>query len=191
MTDVKPKSARRARRGPVAQYFADLRDGIVTTYAGMRLTLGYFFGKTFTMRYPEVRPEIPAGHRGIHAYVEPKCTVCFRCQNACPVSCIKIETLGRGKDVLLTGYEVDYSKCLFCNLCAEVCPTNCVWLTEKYNLACGTRGECTLQFARPKTDEEIEAHKALLAQREAERKAKQAQKEAERLAKLQQEQQQS
>ena len=173
------------KRHPVTQYFADIWAGIVTTYVGMGVTLTYLFRKPVTMRYPETQPVIPPGHRGLHDYVEPKCILCFRCQNVCPVGCIRIETLGRGKDALLTGYSVDYSKCLYCNMCAEICPTNCVWLTERYNLACGSRQDCVLQFARPKTEAEITEHKALLAQREAERKARQAQKEAERKAQQQ------
>jgi len=160
-------------RNPFVQYFADIWAGVATTYLGMRLTLGYFFGRKFTMLYPEERPVIPPGHRGLHAYDESKCILCQLCVAACPVGCITLEAVGKGKDGMATRYDVDYSACLFCNMCAEACPTKCVWLSEKYDLACGSRGECVLRLARPKTDSEIAAHKDLLARKEAEKKAKQ------------------
>lgn len=186
----KPAVPRR-KRHPVAQYFADIWSGIATTYVGMRLTLSYLFSPPFTMRYPEVRPVIPPGHRGLHGYDETKCTVCRLCAMNCPVDCITIEAIGRAKDAFVTRYDVDYSKCLFCNLCAEACPTSCVWLTEKYDLACGSRGACVIHLARPKTDQQVAERKALQAQKDAERKAAQAQREAEAKAKAQQEHKES
>ena len=170
--------ARRAR-GPVGQYFSDLWAGIVTTYVGMKLTLGYMVSKPFTMQYPEVKPVIPPTHRGLHAIKDEDCTLCQMCVRTCPVDCISLEGLGRARDSLLLTYKVDYSKCLFCNLCAEACPTSCVRLTEKFNLASGARKDCILEIARPKSDDEIAAFNEKLAQKEAEKKAKQAQKESE------------
>ncbi len=161
-------------RGPMAGYFSDLWAGIKTTYLGMRLTISYFFTTPITMKYPEEKPVIPPGHRGLHGFDEDKCTLCQMCVKNCPVECIEIEGLGRARDTFLLKYDVDYSKCLFCNICAEVCPTSCVYLTEKYNLASATRGECVLHLARPKTEAEIEEFKEKQAQKEAERKAKQA-----------------
>lgn len=177
--------AARRSRSPVAQYFFDIWAGIATTYLGMRVTLTYFFRKPVTMRYPEVRPVIPPSHRGLHAIEEPKCTLCHLCARNCPVNCIEVEGLGRGKDTLVLRYAVDYSKCLFCNICAEVCPMACVRLTEEYNLACGSREGCVRQLVRPRSEEEIQRFKDMLAQKEAERKARAAQKEAERKAKEQ------
>ncbi|MDQ1257314.1 MAG: NADH-quinone oxidoreductase subunit [Candidatus Hydrogenedentes bacterium] len=159
-------------RSPLARYFADIWAGIATTALGMKLTIAYFFSPTFTMRYPEVRPIIPPGHRGAHRYTESLCTCCRLCIRVCPVECIEIEALGRGRDVMPLGFSVDYTKCLFCNLCAEACPTNAIELGPRYNLADGSREGCVLHFARPKTETEIEQFKAVLAQKEAERKAK-------------------
>lgn len=158
-------------RKPLPLYFADLWAGIATTYLGMQLTLRYFFSPKITMMYPEERPVIPKSHRGLHAYDEAKCILCQLCVQTCPVSCITIESEGRGKDGLVKRYEVDYSRCLFCNLCAEVCPTKCVWLTEYYSLPRATRAECVLQFARPKSEADIAAWREAAARREAEKKA--------------------
>jgi NADH-quinone oxidoreductase subunit I len=186
-TAAAAQAKRVPRRNPLGRYFADIWAGIATTYLGMRVTITYFFREPVTLRYPEVRPAIPPGHRGLHALDESKCTLCHLCENNCPVHCITVEGLGRARETLVTRYDVDYSKCLFCNICAEVCPTQCVSLTERYNLAAGSREACQFHFARPKSDEEVAGFKALLAQREAERKARMAQKEAERKAKEQQE----
>lgn len=165
-------------RHPFLQYFADIWAGVSTTWIGMRLTFGYMFKPTVTLRYPEVKPRIPESHRGLHAYEEAKCIACRMCERACPVECITIEMVGRGKDALITRYDVDYSRCLFCNLCAEVCPTDCVWLSKRYSLACGERSQCILRLATRKSDEAIAQYTMRMAEKEAERKAQQAQKEA-------------
>ncbi|HOE95475.1 MAG TPA: NADH-quinone oxidoreductase subunit I [Candidatus Sumerlaeota bacterium] len=155
-------------------YFRNLWAGIVTTWVGMRLTLRYLIKPSVTLRYPEERPVIPAGYRGIHGYGEEKCSVCKSCAAACPVDCITIEQLGRGKDAMVMRFEVDYSRCLFCDLCTIPCPTQCIWLSERYDLAGYTREECRIDFARPKSPEEIAAHEKLLRKKEEEKKAKAA-----------------
>jgi NADH-quinone oxidoreductase subunit I len=185
--EVRTDAPRIPKRGPVSQYFAEIWAGVSTTYLGMKLTIGYFFSKPVTMLYPEVRPEIPESHRGLHAFDEPKCTLCKLCKNNCPVNCIEIEGLGRAKDTLVTRYDVDYTRCLFCNICVETCPMHCIRLTEKYNLAAGSRDGCKLRLARPKSDADIAEFKALLERKEAEKKAKAAQKEAEKKLREQQE----
>jgi len=160
-------------KNPLRQYFANIWSGIATTYIGMRLTIRYFFSKPVTMRYPEVRPEIPKGHRGLHKLSEEHCMVCKACSAACPVECIIIESIGKGKDSMLTRFDIDYSRCLFCELCTVPCPNACITMTEAYDLASASREACILPLARPKSEAEIAAHKAMLAQKEAEKKAKQ------------------
>lgn len=180
MSGTNGQSKTRGERSPVARYFADIWAGISTTVLGMKLTISYFFSPTFTMRYPEVRPVIPPGHRGVHQYDESLCTCCRLCAKVCPVDCIEIETLGRGRDAIALSFDVDYGKCLFCDLCVEACPANGLKLGPRYNLADGSREGCVLHFARPKTEAEIEELKVKIAQKEAERKAK---KEAQEKAK--------
>ncbi len=171
------KAKPKPRYTPVVQYFADIWDGISTTCVGMRLTLGYLFSKNVTLRYPEARPVMPATSRGFHTYEEGKCSLCQRCVTSCPVDCITFEAVGRGKDRLLTQFSIDYSRCIFCNLCAEVCPEGGLVLTEAYDMARGTRAECQLEFARPKTQAEIDEVNERVAKKAAEKAAKAAEKE--------------
>jgi NADH-quinone oxidoreductase subunit I len=160
------------KRNPLSQYFADVWAGVVTTWLGMKLTLRYCVGKPVTMLYPEERPVVPRGYRGIHVFDEHKCSVCRGCAAACPVDCITIEALGRGKDVFLTRFDIDYSKCLFCDLCTPPCPTEAILMGREFDLAGYTRDDMIVKFARPKTPAEIARHEAYLAQKEAEKKAK-------------------
>ena len=159
-------------KSPFVEYFANVWAGILTTYVGMRLTMRYFFRKSVTMEYPEVRPVIPAGHRGLHGFDESKCFICRGCEKACPVDCFSIEAIGRGKDVLITRFDIDYSRCLFCDLCTIPCPNVAIWMSERFDLAGYSRENCTVHFTRPKSAEEIAAHQAMLAKKEAEKKAK-------------------
>lgn len=160
------------KRNSFVRYFADLWSGIATTIVGMNLTFWYLFRKPITMRYPEVRPVVPEGYRGIHGLDESKCHVCGGCAKACPVDCITIESIGKGKDQLMTRFDIDYGKCLFCELCTAPCPTNAIHMTKDFDFAGRTREGCVIHLARPKTGEEIAAHHAMLAAKEAEKKAK-------------------
>lgn len=156
------------------RYFQDLWQAVVTTWKGLTLTGSYIFKPKATLRYPEERPQLPPTHRGIHEYDEEKCTLCMACANVCPVQCILIEALGKGKDGMKLRYDIDYSKCLFCNLCCEVCKPECIHMGKDYDLAAATRDGCVLHFARSKNSREIEAQKELLARKEADKQAKAA-----------------
>ncbi|MCE5229366.1 NADH-quinone oxidoreductase subunit I [bacterium] len=165
------------QRNPFAQYWANVWAGIATTFIGMKLTLGYFFDyvlfrKTFTMRYPEERPVVPEGYRGRHKLDEKSCIVCQQCAKACPVDAIVIEAVGRGKDAMLTRFTVDYGKCLFCSLCTEACSQSSITMTKEYDLAEYSRQAEVRSLIKLKTPEQIKAHEAMLAQKEAEKKAK-------------------
>jgi formate hydrogenlyase subunit 6/NADH:ubiquinone oxidoreductase subunit I len=159
-------------RRPFRDYLRNIWSGITSTFVGMRLTIGYFFRKPVTLRYPEQRPDIPDGHRGLHEYDEANCAFCQACSKACPVQCIHVEAIGRGKDSMITRYDIDYSRCLFCDLCTEFCPTHCILMGKQYDLAGTSREACVVHFARPKSEGEIKAHEVMLARKDAERKAK-------------------
>ncbi|MCC6932638.1 MAG: 4Fe-4S binding protein [Deltaproteobacteria bacterium] len=156
------------------KYCSDFVAGIVSTLKGMCLTMVYFFKSKSTMEYPEVRPVIAENHRGIHQYIEEQCLVCMQCVRVCPVDCIAITAIGRGKDRLITQFDVDYSKCLFCNLCCEACGPDCLSLGREFDFAQNSREQCVFKLASPKTSEQIEQFKKEYALRQAELEAKKA-----------------
>ena len=71
--------------------------------SGMRLTLTRFFQPKVTVRYPEVKADIPPRNRGRLELVTDergtlKCETCFQCAQACPIECIDmggVDTKGR------------------------------------------------------------------------------------------------
>lgn len=160
--------------GPFVQYWANLWQGITTVVSGMRVTLRYIFTPKVTNEYPEVLPTIPAGARGMHELIESDCVVCMSCAKICPVDCIRIESLGRGKNQLLTRFSIDYSRCLFCELCSDSCSSAAIRLGPNYDMAGYSRSSVVLELSRPKSQEEIDAFKAELARIEEEKKRKAA-----------------
>jgi len=70
---------------------------------GMSLTLRRFFQPKATIRYPEVRADVPPKFRGrlqllYDEYGTLKCETCFQCAQACPIECIDMggmDTKGR------------------------------------------------------------------------------------------------
>lgn len=70
---------------------------------GMALTLRRFFEPKATVRYPEVKADIPPKFRGrlqllYDEYGTLKCETCFQCAQACPIECIDMggmDTKGR------------------------------------------------------------------------------------------------
>jgi ferredoxin len=70
---------------------------------GMSLTLRRFFEPKATIRYPEVKADVPPKFRGrlqllYDEYGTLKCETCFQCAQACPIECIDMggmDTKGR------------------------------------------------------------------------------------------------
>jgi ferredoxin len=70
---------------------------------GMSLTLRRFFEPKATIKYPEVRIDVPPKFRGrlqllYDEYGAIKCETCFQCAQACPIECIDMggmDTKGR------------------------------------------------------------------------------------------------
>ena len=130
------------------KYFKQLYLGILTNLKGLFLTIKYFFKKKVTLSYPEIKEDIPLSFRGIHKYNKNKCIACLICKNNCPVSCIDIESEGKGKDLKIKGYKIDYSKCLFCSMCEENCPKKAIYLSNEYNLCVDKRCDLIVDFVK-------------------------------------------
>lgn len=131
----------------VGKYVRDIVMALYTVALGLGVTIKCFFSKPVTLQYPDERPEVPEGYRGVHWYEIEKCIACGLCVQICPITCITLDAEGKGKNAVIHQYDIDYTKCLLCHLCCEVCPTNCVHMGKEYDLASYTREECVIPFA--------------------------------------------
>jgi NADH-quinone oxidoreductase subunit I len=128
-------------------YFGNILEGIRTTAQGLKITASYFVRNVpkknrFVLHYPDETLEIDkVTHRGLHEYDVDRCISCELCAKACPVDCIYIESVGKGKTAIMTRFDIDYSKCLFCALCVDPCPVDCIHMGQQYDLAAFDRGE--------------------------------------------------
>jgi len=137
-------------------YFKNIWQSVKTLLIGMGITLKHMFkirkGKV-TLQYPKEKWPIPNRDIGFDLdkyniirsklYVDiDDCTGCLKCERACPVGCIKIETIkvpkgtdlgatsnGTTKRLLVTRHDIDMSECMYCNLCAYPCPEECIFMT--------------------------------------------------------------
>jgi len=115
--------------------------------AGMKVTLRHFFSKTVTLQYPEQRPTIPSGYRGVPTLVKDphgreKCVSCQLCEFVCPPKAIRIapgaiDATGPNAHVEKAPkeFEIDMLRCIYCGLCQEVCPEEAIWLQNLYSLS--------------------------------------------------------
>src|SRR3990167_3307828 len=81
------------RMNPVVEYFGNIYRGIKTALIGMRITFKHLFTRAVTIQYPTVKMKLPERARN-RLYVNmDDCIGCDQCSAACPVSCIRIETV--------------------------------------------------------------------------------------------------
>jgi len=105
---------------------------------GMAVTGRYFFGKKFTVQYPEERAPQSPRFRGLHAqrrYAngEERCIACKLCEVVCPALAITIEAEPREDGSRrTTRYDIDLTKCIFCGFCEEACPVDAIVETRIY-----------------------------------------------------------
>jgi NADH-quinone oxidoreductase subunit I len=150
-------------------YFSDIFRSIGTVTAGMRITFSHLFTKAVTVQYPYVKKTIPLRARN-RLYVNmDDCIGCDQCSMACPVDCIKIETLksaptddlgltskGTKKRLYVPRFEIDIAKCCYCGLCVPPCPTECIVMTDVYEFSEFNRNNLIYNFATM-TPAEIES----------------------------------
>ncbi len=140
----------------MGRYLKNIWQTIVTMLIGMGVTSGHLFRArrgNVTLQYPEERWPQPQRDIGfdhdrynvirskLHVDIDD-CIGCYQCERACPVACIKIETVKvpKGTDIgttsndtkkrmLVTRFDIDMSECCFCNLCTYPCPEDCIYMT--------------------------------------------------------------
>ena len=146
----------------MVKYFADIFNSTTAILSGMYLTMTHLFQAKkgiATLQYPEERwprPERTIGfdhgnynviRSRLHVDIDD-CIGCLKCERACPVDCIKIETEkspNRGEDLkeinhigitsnstkkalVVTRFDIDMSECCYCNLCTYPCPEECIYM---------------------------------------------------------------
>ena len=114
---------------------------------GMSVTGRYFFGRKFTVQYPEEKTPQSPRFRGLHAlrrYAngEERCIACKLCEAVCPALAITIESEQRDDGTRrTTRYDIDLFKCIYCGFCEEACPVDSIVETRVFEYHFENRGE--------------------------------------------------
>ena len=128
---------------------------------GLRTTLRHLVRRKETMEYPEQRPAIPPGYRGVPTLVRDpngreKCVSCQLCEFVCPPKAIRITPGAVPADQPERAhvekapqeFEIDMLRCIYCGLCQEVCPEEAIFLQNQYSMSGYTRAEMVHDKAR-------------------------------------------
>ena len=141
----------------MSEYVNNIIYGIRTFLTGMGLTFKHFKNKkdlVATLQYPNEKWPIPERNIGfneedynvirsrLHVDIDD-CIGCLQCERACPVDCIKIDTLKppKGSDydcgktshdtqkkMIVPRFTIDMSECMYCDLCVHPCPEECIYM---------------------------------------------------------------
>ncbi len=125
---------------------------------GLKITLTNLFRKKVTLQYPEERPVIPDGYRGIPTLVKDpngreKCVSCQLCEFVCPPKAIRItpgaipeENTERAHiEKAPQEFEINMLRCIYCGFCQEVCPEEAIFLQDTFSLSGYSREELVFQ----------------------------------------------
>jgi NADH-quinone oxidoreductase subunit I len=121
--------------------------------SGLKTTISHMFKPPVTLQYPEERPPIPKGYRGVPTLVKDpngreKCVSCQLCEFVCPPRAIRItpgeipegsehEHVEKGPEE----FEINMLRCIYCGLCQEVCPEEAIFLQDVFSLSGYSREE--------------------------------------------------
>lgn len=128
----------------VKDYFKGLF--LLELFKGLGVTGRYFFGRKFTIQYPEEKTPLSPRFRGLHALRrypngEERCIACKLCEATCPALAITIELEERADGTRrTTRYDIDLSKCIFCGFCEESCPVDSIVETSRFEYFADRRG---------------------------------------------------
>ncbi len=121
--------------------------------SGLKITLRHFFKPNITLEYPEQRPAIPPGYRGVPTLVmdpngREKCVSCQLCEFVCPPKAIRITPGALPEDGAVAhvekgprAFDIDMLRCIYCGLCEEVCPEEAIFLQNQYSMSGTSREE--------------------------------------------------
>ena len=120
---------------------------------GLKTTFRHLVAPNVTLEYPEQRPEIPGGYRGVPTLVRDpngreKCVSCQLSEFVCPPKAIRITPGEIASDSAQAhverapqAFDIDMLRCIYCGLCQEVCPEEAIWLQTQYSMTGYTREE--------------------------------------------------
>lgn len=120
---------------------------------GMKITLRNMFKPPVTLEYPDERPDIPQGYRGVPTLVKDpngreKCVSCQLCEFVCPPRAIRITPGEIDEDSehahvekAPEEFEINMLRCIYCGFCQEVCPEEAIFLQDIFSLSGTSREE--------------------------------------------------
>ena len=185
----------------MTRYLKNIWESLTTMLTGMGITWMHMVRirrNNVTLQYPEEkwpRPERNIGfdhgsynviRSRLHVDIDD-CIGCLKCERACPVDCIKIETEkasvrgddikeighvgvtanGSRKALVVTRFDIDMTECMYCNLCVYPCPEECIYMTGgpnakkhsiDYEYSEYDRSDLIYRFAKPGTKEGLSKH---------------------------------
>jgi NADH-quinone oxidoreductase subunit I len=127
---------------------------------GLKTTWKHLVKRKETLHYPEERPAIPPGYRGVPTLVKDphgreKCVSCQLCEFVCPPKAIRITPGEIPPDVpnahverAPLAFDIDMLRCIYCGMCQEVCPEEAIFLQQQYSMSGYTREEMVNDKAR-------------------------------------------
>jgi len=120
---------------------------------GLKITMRNMLKPTVTLEYPDERPDIPTGYRGVPTLVKDpngreKCVSCQLCEFVCPPKAIRITPGSIPEDSphahvekAPQEFEINMLRCIYCGLCQEVCPEEAIFLQDIYSVNGTSREE--------------------------------------------------
>lgn len=133
----------------VRRYFKDVVDAFVTVLIGMYVTGREFVDHrngVVTQQYPKEPSVLPPRYRGMLFNDVQKCIACNLCAKECPVDCIVVTGVGKGKARRADVFTIDFNKCMWCNLCVEVCPVESLYMTHEFEVTFRDRRDMFVDF---------------------------------------------
>jgi NADH-quinone oxidoreductase subunit I len=133
------------------------RTYIPSIVKGLKITFVNMFRPKVTLEYPEKKPTLPEGYRGVPTLVKDphgreKCVSCQLCEFVCPPKAIRITPGSIPANAANTNvekapkeFEINMLRCIYCGLCQEVCPEEAIFLQNVFTLSGYSREELVFQ----------------------------------------------
>ena len=131
---------------------------VVSLLRGFLVTMKYWVKPktTFTLQYPFEKRNVFEGYRGLLFCDIEVCDGCAVCARECPVDCIEVEAMGKGKWRKPKYFNIRMDECMFCAICVDVCPRKCLVFTDVYAFAAERADELYFRFLTPQKAQEFE-----------------------------------